>query len=375
MKYAIREECTKPAYHLITDIADMLFDKIKDLNPTGLTKEASIKLFEHNLIFLKTFGVLVFIIIALYRMNIYYSEKKVETIIGQWNFFVESILYGLFIAIPFYILMKIRKTTLTSTKILCYTTIVGVFFLMLNYIFEASGFMSFSFRNNNTITSNNYIVKETDSRLIIDDGVTDIILPEKRSDVLIVTGAGIDTNIRSKLPIFTGHSTKKDGNNDYIYTVSKNSIVKIELIDDAYVVSDYSLLSSIIPKAGSTAFEQFIEGFGFASKFIIGTLLMIAFMILVITIPLSQRDFNIRYKSPKWSPLLFFLIIETFIIFGIIGSLPLVYMAYNRYPDSDFLKSREDQVEFLKTFFTNVAIMSAANIVFQSSGFYTTFLG
>ncbi len=368
MKYAIREECTKPAYHLFTDVADMLFDKVKDLNPSGLGKESSIKLFENNLIFLKSFGVFVFIVIAIYRMNMYTDNTE---IIYQWNFFIESVLYGLFIAIPFYILMKIRKTSLTSTKILCYTTMVGVFFFMLNYVFEASGFMSFSFRNNNTV-SDGYTVKDTDSRIIANGA---LILPENRTSVLIVTTAN-SLQLRSKLPIIlTGHySTQKDPtNNDYIYNI-KNTTVKIQPVDNAFIVSDYSIFSSLLPKESSTAFEQFIEGFGFAAKFIVGTLLMIAFLILAVTIPLSQRDFNVRYKSQKWSPLLFFFIVETFIIFGVLGSLPLVYMAYNRYPDSDFLKSREDQAEFAKTFFTNVAIMSAANIVFQSSGFYSTFL-
>lgn len=387
----INKECAQPMLSLIRGVADMLVNKLKDLNPSGISKEMAYNLFEKNLIFLKSFGVFVFIVIALYRL---YNYSEVDTLLNEYNFFIESVLYGLFIAVPFYILMRIRKTALSRTKIVCYATAVGVFFAMLNYIFEASGFMSFSFRNDNDIKINNYIVKDTDSRLIISKDVDRLVLPEDRKDILIITNEH-SYSLISKVPIvslglYDAKNTIINNEEYYTYKVSENSVIKVSPeksndaignLNDVYTVSDYGLLSSLFPKSSRhlTAFEQFIEGYGFAAKFIIGALLMISFLILAVTLPLSQRDLDVRYKYNfgRKGSLTFFFIVETFILFGLIGSLPMIYMAYNRYPVglNDFLKSEEDQHEFIKVFGINVLVMSIANIVFQTSGFYNHFLG
>ena len=377
----IRTECTVPVYNLFSDVGHMVIQQVKDLNPRGLSKEQAYKLFETNLIFLKSFGVFIFIVMAIYRIN----EFQTIGLLGQWNFFIESIMYGLFIAVPFFILMSMRRSSLSKTKIFCYSTALGFFFFALNYVFEASGFMDFSFRDNKLVDTDNYIVTDLDTRILTAKNVKNLILPATRHNILIIntdSEAESDLILYSKSPIVNyGQYTMPHNDGMYSYTLLKNSSVKIIQKDNVYTVQEYGLWASLFPNSAGgtlTSFEQFIESYGFASKFIISVIIAISFLILTLTVPLSQRNLNVNYKmgfNYKKS-ILFFLLIETFLLFGIIGSIPMTYMSYNRYKgQNDFLKSHEDQEEFIKIFFMNVMIMCIANIVFQTSGFYNVFLG
>jgi uncharacterized membrane protein YidH (DUF202 family) len=364
-----RAECSQPVFNLAKDVGIMMINHVKDLDPRGLSANSAHALFEKNLIFLKSFGVFVFIVIAIYRV---YNYKEFD-LIFQKSFFLESVLYGFFIALPFYILMKIRQTTISNTKIMCYAVVVGVFFVILNYLFEASGFMSFSFRDNKNIYTNDYIISDNDTRIVADSAVTALKLPDSRKDMFILVNSSALT-LTSNVPIV---SYGKEVGVAKSYTIPSNSTMKIVYSDGVYTVQDYSLMASLFPASSGNAltpFDQFIESFGFASKFILGLILMIPFITMVFTIPLSQRNLDVKYKN-KNRGLIFFFLVETFLLFGILGSVPILYMTYNRHNSNEhFLESDEDRQEFIKTFFMNVLIMCLANIVFQTSGFYNKFL-
>jgi len=119
------------------------FAELKDSFTKG--GKGAFEVFEKNLVFLKSFGVAVLIILAIVN---YLSYKNVGLISEKPGLFAaESAVFGISGVIPFLLLWFLRnkKADFDAKKIATFSVVLFVVFFILNYILEMGGLYAATF--------------------------------------------------------------------------------------------------------------------------------------------------------------------------------------------------------------------------------------
>lgn len=125
-----------------------VFSKIKqifnDLINAMNNKEYAFDVFEKNLLFLKSFGFALLIILAIVN---YVSYKDVGLISQKPGLFAaESAVFGLAGAVPFAILCYLRnKDYFNNKQVAVYSVAIFILFFIVNYILELDGLYAATF--------------------------------------------------------------------------------------------------------------------------------------------------------------------------------------------------------------------------------------
>jgi len=142
----------EPSCNLFLQMFHYLKKNVLDniLHPFSSDKKIMMSSFEKNLIFLKVILFIMLFIMSIYFLGNYGSltynnQTTTET---QLKLFGESIVFGLSIAISFLIVVLIRLGS--PSKFYCFYPVFGfifVFFFLLNFLFEWSGFSTLTLLN------------------------------------------------------------------------------------------------------------------------------------------------------------------------------------------------------------------------------------
>jgi len=114
-----------------------------DINEAMKNKTVAFDVFEKNLLFLKGFFLVLFIILALVN---YFSYKTVGLISTKPGLFaVESMIFGLSGVVPFVLLCYLRNQVYSLKKIVILSAVLFVVFFILNYLLELGGVYAATF--------------------------------------------------------------------------------------------------------------------------------------------------------------------------------------------------------------------------------------
>lgn len=123
-----------------------------------LTKSGAFNLFEKNLTFVKVFGILFILIVALTN----YKQTKYTGIIKTKSkeFSIESLMFALSTVFPFLILTFLRNNKLSGKVIFAICVILGIVFFVLNYLLEMTGLYGITFHGDEQHKKEEEKVKE-----------------------------------------------------------------------------------------------------------------------------------------------------------------------------------------------------------------------
>lgn len=120
-----------------------LYKSITNIFRENNKKKAAFLIFNNSLNFIKIIMVITFICLAVYN-TIKYDDVGIISS-KPLLFFTESVLFGLTIFIPLLISWYLRKTYMSFTTILSNASILGIVFIVLNYIIELSGLWDYMY--------------------------------------------------------------------------------------------------------------------------------------------------------------------------------------------------------------------------------------
>jgi len=114
-----------------------------DLKDTFSQKGYAYNVFEKNLFFLKAFGLIAIVMLAVVNYSLTKNAGLISSNPG--TFLKESILFGLGGMFPFLILCYLRNNVFTQKEIVMMSIVIFFLFFVLNYLLELSGFYAWSF--------------------------------------------------------------------------------------------------------------------------------------------------------------------------------------------------------------------------------------
>ena len=120
-----------------------LYKSITDIFTKKNKKKAAFLIFNNTLNFIKIIMVITFICLAVYNTIKYDNVGIISS--KPLLFFTESVLFGLTIFIPLLVFWYLRKTYIPFTTILSKASILGIVFIVLNYIIELSGLWDYMY--------------------------------------------------------------------------------------------------------------------------------------------------------------------------------------------------------------------------------------
>jgi len=120
-----------------------LYSSVVNIFTKKNKKKAAFLIFNNSLNFIKIIMVITFICLAVYN-SIKYNDVGIISS-KPLLFFTESIFFGLTIFIPLLISWYLRKTYMSFTTILSNASILGIVFIVLNYIIELSGLWDYMY--------------------------------------------------------------------------------------------------------------------------------------------------------------------------------------------------------------------------------------
>lgn len=116
---------------------------LTDIWKATQNKKSAIKLFEHNLLWIKVFGFILIIAIAIIN---YKKTKNAGLITSNPGIFVaESTVYALTGVFSFLLLVFLRNNVYSTEKIVIIAIVLFVIFFLLNFLLELSGFYAYAF--------------------------------------------------------------------------------------------------------------------------------------------------------------------------------------------------------------------------------------
>jgi hypothetical protein len=150
-------------------IFSKLMKIINDFKDSLSNPHIAFEVFEKNLLFLKSFGLSILIILAIVN---YYSYKNVGLISEKPGLFAfESGVFGLSGVIPFVMLCYLRNGGhFTNTQVIHYSIAMFIVFFLLNYVLEMGGLYSATFYDKTESNKNaENIVSENEANLSYSD--------------------------------------------------------------------------------------------------------------------------------------------------------------------------------------------------------------
>ena len=124
-------------------IVERIKDWATDLKKSWESPAVATEVFEKNIIFLKGFVGIFFIILALVN---YFTFRDIGMASKRgWMFFFESVLFGMSGVLPFLLLCGLRTNFFSNSKLISYSIALFLVFFSLNYVLEVGGFYAFTF--------------------------------------------------------------------------------------------------------------------------------------------------------------------------------------------------------------------------------------
>ena len=120
-----------------SEAASNLYNSIKNIINGDFTEKGAFMIFDNSLIFIKIIIIVTIVCLAIYNPIKYEDVGIISSKPGM--FFLESFLFGLSFFLPILISWAIRKSYLSFTQILADASVLGIAFIILNYILELSG--------------------------------------------------------------------------------------------------------------------------------------------------------------------------------------------------------------------------------------------
>lgn len=124
-----------------------IFSKIKetlsDVVSSTENKVKAFNVFEKNLMFLKGFGLLLIVIMAIYHSVKYKDVGLISK--KPLLFFAESLVFGASTIVPFFMLAYLRNQKYNTNQILIIGIVLFLVFIGLNYLLELSGLYAATF--------------------------------------------------------------------------------------------------------------------------------------------------------------------------------------------------------------------------------------
>lgn len=287
-----------------------LYKSITNIFTEKNKRKGAFLIFNNSLNFIKIIMVITFICLAVYNTIKYEDIGIISS--KPLLFFAESLLFGLTIFIPLLISWTIRKTYLPFTTILKDASILGVVFVILNYIIELSGVWDYMYsaHSKETFESEN-------------DQCSDI----NNTTTTSTTSPSITTPNTSSPSTTTPIS-------DQCKPEYKNVIYEII---DKLKKGNHTLKTTII---------------------IIGLLVGLSILLMTLS-TLYISDFSPEYIFDGVPPLLIFIL--EMLLYGIISAAPIYLIEYNR--NNFTTKTTQD-------FIIQSLKLSCLFIVFQISGLW-----
>ena len=114
-----------------------------DFTTTMKQQGYAYNVFEKNLFFLKAFGLIAILMLAIVNYSMTKNTGMIST--QPLVFFKESLLFALGGLLPFLIVCYLRNNVYSNKEIVMMSIVIFVVFFILNYLLELSGFYSWTF--------------------------------------------------------------------------------------------------------------------------------------------------------------------------------------------------------------------------------------
>ena len=284
------------------DAASNLYNSIKNIINGDFTEKGAFMIFDNSLIFIKIIIIVTIVCLAIYNPIKYEDVGIIANKPGM--FFLESFLFGLSFFLPILISWAIRKSYLSFTQILADASVLGIAFIILNYILELSGLWTWMYTTPKDKKEDFQAVVNTSAFDNLYSKVLNIIKPvstspENTPQDFIKLGAGL-SSLTSQGSTSQGSTSQNTNNCKPPYN---NAVYEIE---EKF-------------KAGHKGIKTLV--------IVVGSLVGIALLFMVVSsgfIHDLSPEYTIDY-IPK-----FIIFIIEMLLYGVISAAPIFLAQYNR---------------------------------------------